>query len=97
MNKSGRRQLTFSPLRAIRDQCLWCSANQVKEIVECTSVDCPFYSLRCETVKESEKAYLRAIKNKCLDCMTGSRVEVERCGSTDCSLWIFRLGTYGIK
>ena len=94
MKNYDRKQLTFSPLRAIRNQCLWCSANQVKEILECTSQHCPFYELRSGKAQGNERDHLHLIKRKCLDCMTGSRAEVEKCNSVDCALWIFRFGKY---
>jgi len=90
MSQDQFRQLTFSPLRAIREQCLWCCAQQVTEIIACTAERCPLYSVRHGIVHQTAQDLLRLIRKKCLDCTTGSWTAVEKCASRHCPLWNFR-------
>ena len=90
MKENQFRQLTFSPLRAIREQCLWCCAQQVAEIIECTSERCPLHQVRHGVVHQTAQDLLRLIRKKCLDCTTGSWAAVEKCTSVHCPLWYFR-------
>jgi hypothetical protein len=84
--------MTWRPLQAIRERCLWCSNDQPKEIEMCASHICPLHPFRWGYGTATDKVYLAAIRKKCLDCATGSHTEVERCNSRKCPLWRFRTG-----
>ena len=55
MNQPDRTSIAYirkiwpkrrSPLRAIRDKCMDCTADQPKEIGECPSANCPLWPFR---------------------------------------------------
>ena len=65
-----------SPLRAIRQKCLDCTADQPKEIAECCSANCPLWPFRMGKnpyieispqgleVKRKRAAEMNAARNK---------------------------------
>ncbi|HOI95267.1 MAG TPA: hypothetical protein PK250_11240 [Syntrophobacter fumaroxidans] len=94
MSQNPYRQLNWSPVRAIREYCLWCCADQRKEVSSCEAQGCPLHQFRFGRIRGGDQVCLRAIRRKCLDCVTGSHSEIVKCESRDCVLWHFRLGTY---
>ncbi len=87
-----------TPLKAIRQKCLWCCLDQVHEIRLCRSgKSCPIWLLRFGKSVRGVSP-LRAIRAKCLDCVGGSPSDVKACSPVldhldNCSLWPFRFGT----
>ncbi len=85
--------MNLTPLRAIRQKCLWCCLNSASEVRLCPVVGCPSYRYRFGRYPEQgERRALRAIRLKCLDCCAYSRAMVKRCSTAECALREYRKG-----
>lgn len=82
----------LTPLKAIREFCLFCSNQQPKEIRLCPSGGCPFYDFRMGK-KTRDGSLMKAIRERCLDCGEGTPQAIRKCEFPECSLFIFRNGT----
>ena len=87
-----------TPLKSIREKCLWCCLGQAGEIRWCrSSKSCAIWPLRFGKGVRGISP-LKAIRAKCLDCVGGSPSDVRACapnydGLDFCPLWDFRFGT----
>ena len=77
----------LTPLKAIREYCLWCSNNQRNEIRHCPSLTCPFYYF-CFGRKANKGSRLKAIKVNCKECQSLPK----KCDFEQCSLYLYRTG-----
>ena len=92
--------MTTSPIKAIREYCLWCCLEQKKEIRMCPAKNCPIWPYRNNKRKVFPKPELKprkAIKTKCLDCSGYKRIgkikkRVKNCKFKDCALYIHKSG-----
>ena len=80
--------MKLTPLRSIRKFCLWCVLDQIVEIQQCPSKDCPLWRFRMG----KGNAKLRDIRLKCLDCSGGSEKTARECRFPNCSLFAYRMG-----
>jgi len=78
-----------TPLKAIRQKCIDCSAFELKEVRECPSEDCSLYPLR---MGKGSRATLKKIRAYCLWCCNDQSTEVKLCPAVQCSLWEYRFG-----
>lgn len=81
-----------TPLRSLRDYCLWCCNGTNAEIRECPAEDCSLWLFRMGRGSKGKGGTLKPIRAKCLDCSTYSPAEVTACAFRDCSLWHYRAG-----
>ena len=83
----------MTPLKVIREYCLYCMNNQPKEIKLCPSILCLFYFCRFGKNKTNPRiSALRLIKKHCKDCSGYSTRDLKNCLITDCSLFVYRQG-----
>lgn len=76
--------------KAIRENCLNCSAWSVKGVRDCQQGECSLYSFRSGTGRQDPEAREKAIRQNCLWCCVGQRSEVSQCPVRDCPLFAFR-------
>lgn len=81
-----------TPLRSLRDYCLWCCNGNDAEIRGCPATDCSLWVFRMGRGSRGKGGTLKPIRAKCLDCSTYSPAEVTACGFRECSLWHYRAG-----
>lgn len=77
--------------KSIKKYCQWCSNYQVGEIKQCSSNDCPLYSLRLGN-NPNRLRRLKAITKRCLDCKGDSKTNVRKCEEITCPLFPYRMG-----
>ena len=83
--------MSQTPLKSIRSHCLWCCADQSKEVELCTATGCPVHAFRFGRLPGKGSSSLKAIRGRCLDCVQGPG-EVAKCGTASCDLHPFRTG-----
>ena len=83
--------MSTTPMKAIRQYCLWCCLDQYQEVTLCPAVKCPLHAYRSGHRPGKGSSPLKAIRARCLDCVGGSHKEVEQC-KTECALNVFRFG-----
>ena len=83
-----------SPLKAIREHCLWCCNGRSHEVKLCSANNCPSHELRFGKRPVGAKSIrpLKIVRTRCLDCSGGSIQEVMNCKFNDCPLWTYRSG-----
>jgi len=82
-----------SPLKAIRQYCLWCCNEEVLEVRLCPVQDCSLYLLRFgRKPKGLKKSTLKAIKERCLNCSGFEKKQVRECPFLECPLYPYRFG-----
>jgi len=74
----------LSPLRAIRNYCLWCCSWQSKEVELCPSIKCPLYDLRFGKNPTGQKV-LQQLRQRCLICSDVSNVGADEIKNCDCN------------
>lgn len=73
----------LTPLRAIRERCLWCCLNSRLEVSLCPAKDCPLWPFRLgRGTKGQGLSPTRAIQRYCLICAGGADIRGEIRGST---------------
>ena len=92
-----RRKLT--PLRAVREYCIWCMGDQPMEVKLCIDESCYFYQMRFGKDKRIKKSptVSKIIKERCIDCVGFDKKLVKICdfdGKKEelCPLFPFRKG-----
>ena len=81
-----------TPLKAIRQFCLFCMNDQASYIKECDDIKCFFYYYRMRKNNSNPRvSALKQIRKFCLDCGEG-RKGVKECIYPTCSLYNFRFG-----
>jgi hypothetical protein len=89
--------MAISPIQAIRKKCLWCMAENAKQVSECHLKDCPFFYYRFGK-KENPgdgveiKTTLKSIRVFCLECSTFNVTKVRNCEIKECPIYLFRMG-----
>jgi len=89
-SKNGTRIVNINRRKAIRENCLNCSAWSAKEVENCQHKDCPLYPYRLGRGPQNAKARAKAIRDYCLWCMAGSTYEVGHCVIEDWPLFPYR-------
>ena len=80
------------PLKAVRNYCLNCMDQQMKEVRLCSIADCPFNPYRFGKNPEHKKLTVKIIRQKCKDCSGFSLKNVRNCSDTKCPLYPYRMG-----
>ncbi len=78
-----------TPLKAVRQKCIDCSGNELKEIINCKFQNCELYLLR---MGKGSRSVLKPVRAYCLWCCLGQKHEVRLCPSVACPLWEYRFG-----
>lgn len=87
-----------TPLRSIREHCLWCCKNSNQEVAQCFTTKCPLYPARFgRGVKGKGYRLLKIIRQKCLDCSGFEIQRVKFCvfngqKNKECVLSRYRMG-----
>lgn len=83
-----------SPLKTIRNHCLWCSVASSKKVRLCPAYSCALHLYRFGKYPavRPELNTLKSIRLKCLDCSSDSPYKVKACEFDDCPLYPFRFG-----
>jgi hypothetical protein len=86
----------ITPMKAIRQYCVWCCHRQSAEVRECPSPDCDLYSRRMgredkSVVVEKRLTAKQAIRARCVDCSGSNPRDISLCKITDCRLWAHRM------
>ncbi len=95
---------TQTPLRAIRERCLWCCLGSKAEVKHCPASTCALWPFRLgRGVRGYGLSPTRAIVKYCLVCCGGASVDGKYTGSTmavqgcngklageNCPLWLWR-------
>ena len=83
----------MTPLKAIRQYCIFCMNNQITEITKCTDKKCPLFNYRMnKNMSDPRISECKIIKKYCLSCGEGTHSSVRNCAEKECSLHPFRLG-----
>lgn len=83
----------MTPLKSIKEHCLWCCNGQRKEVTLCPAKRCPLFQYRKGKMPKIQKpSPLKAIRARCLDCVGLSPSEVQNCAYSTCALYVFRFG-----
>lgn len=83
----------MTPVKAIREKCKDCSADELAEIRNCSFKDCSLYPYRMgKRPTGTGTTPMKAIRKRCLECCDGQPQEVRLCPSTQCPVWEYRLG-----
>jgi len=88
--KHGLKTVNLNRRRAIREQCLNCSAWVTLEVRNCEYADCSLWPYRMGTGKQEPEARKTAIREYCPWCVANQPKEVWKCPTTDCPLWQYR-------
>jgi hypothetical protein len=80
---------SLTPLKAVRAKCIDCSGSELKEVRNCSLVECPLYHLR---MGKGSRSILKRIRAYCLWCCNGQRDQIKLCPSVRCPLWEYRFG-----
>lgn len=95
-------QTILSPIKSIREHCLWCCFDSKTEVRLCPAKECAAHPYRFgrSPTEEEKKLYkkpvpevLKSIRNRCIDCAGYHPEEVEKCEHTDCQFWHYRFST----
>ena len=89
-SKDGTKVVDLNRRKAIRENCLICSARSAKSVRDCKHVGCSLFPFRSGTGQQDPKAREKAIRQYCLWCCVGQRSEVSHCPVKDCPLFAFR-------
>jgi len=81
-----------TPLRSIRNHCLWCCCEVSKEVALCPADDCSLWPFRSGKGSQGKGGLMKPIRLRCLDCSGGSSHEVDKCTHTWCNLYPYRYG-----
>ena len=87
---AGTKVVDLNRRKAIRENCLNCSAWSVKSVRDCQQVGCSLFSYRSGIGQQDATERRKAIRQYCLWCGAGQRAEVSLCPVNDCPLFAFR-------
>lgn len=93
LGKFGLKVVDLNRRRAIRENCLSCSAWFEPDVKNCIFENCHLYQFRMGTGQQNPKARAKAIRDYCLWCMDGSLSDVSKCTIKTCPLYPFRKTT----
>jgi|GEM_PF-821625 len=83
----------MTPLKSIKEHCLWCCNGQHKQLRLCAASRCPLFPYRQGSMPKIDKpSPLKAIRARCLDCVGLSPSEVKNCADSACKLYVYRFG-----
>ncbi len=88
MSNNGKK---VTPLKAIRQYCIWCGNGSNIEVKFCTVYSCPLYSLRFGK-RVSSISPLKTIRKKCHSCGEGTAHNIRNCEFDDCPCFTYRFG-----
>jgi hypothetical protein len=82
-----------SPLKAIRERCVWCCNGSFKEVTLCPATACPLHAYRTGHLPEGARKNVSAtaaILARCRDCAGDGQGAIEHCEIPGCALYTFR-------
>jgi len=83
----------MTPVRSIKNYCIWCMNGDKNEVKNCTSDDCPLYLYRFGKRPKTKNRLtpVKSIRKKCLDC-SEDLADIRNCEKSECQLYPFRMG-----
>ena len=84
------KTISMNRRRAIRENCLNCSAWSPSEVRDCEIADCELHPFRTGQGSQDADERAKAIRNFCLDCAGGQALEVSKCHILTCPLHPYR-------
>jgi len=89
-SKDGTKLVDLNRRKAIRENCLNCSAWSVKSVRDCQRVGCSLFSFLSGIGQQDATERRKAIRQYCMWCCAGQRSEVSHCPVKDCPLYAYR-------
>jgi hypothetical protein len=81
----------MSRRKAIKDECISCTAGSKKAVRDCIIENCELYTYRLGKMEKGKSIERnRAIKDYCKHCQGGDRKLVKECHINGCSLYSYR-------